>query len=82
MAEGFGTLTDTPDKPLVSGRGVWKDNTWRVAFVYPLQADGKYGVSLAPGGETATAFAVWDGGNQEVGSRKAWSDWVTFTLAP
>lgn len=35
---------------------------------------------LAPGDETLAAFAVWEGGAREVGSRKAWSDWVKLKL--
>ena len=30
----------------------------------------------------AASFAVWDGGNREVGPRKSWAPWVPVRLAP
>lgn len=80
VAEGFGTLTSVGNQQKVEGRGEYKDGTWRVALTYPIGAD--VGVKIAPGGETALGFAVWDGGNQEVGSRKAWAtSWLALQLS-
>jgi hypothetical protein len=31
-------------------------------------------------GKGVWAFAVWDGGSKEVGSRKAWANWVQLKL--
>jgi hypothetical protein len=81
VAEGWGTLTIQPDDQQADGKGVWRDGVWRVVMTHPL--DGGAGdVRFAAGGETAAAFAVWDGGSREVGPRKAWAPWVALKLAP
>lgn len=81
-AEGFGTLTALPQDQDTDGRGVWKDGTWRVVFTHPLTPLSKNSARFAEGGATVIGFAVWDGGNREVGARKAWAGWVPFRLAP
>ncbi len=81
-AEGFGTLTALPEDQDTDGRGIWKDGTWRVVFTHPLAPLSKNSAQFSEGGETVIGFAVWDGGNREVGARKAWAGWVPFTLAP
>jgi hypothetical protein len=80
MAEGFGTLTVKLDQH-ADGRGVWKDGAWRVVITLPLATESANSPRLAPGGETAVAFAVWEGAQREVGGRKAWSSWVPLKLA-
>lgn len=80
MAEGLGTITVNPDQN-ADGKGVWRDGGWRVVIAYPLVDAGEDRVRLSPGAETVIAFAVWDGGNREVGARKARSSWVPFRLA-
>lgn len=80
IAEGFGSLTDRSASRKVSGKGIHKNGAWQVVFTYPLAASGEDVVNLQAGGETAVALAVWDGGSQEVGSRKAWSQWVALHL--
>ncbi|MEO5347272.1 MAG: ethylbenzene dehydrogenase-related protein [Magnetococcus sp. YQC-9] len=80
VAEGFGTLTTKPHQE-ADGRGVWKNGVWRVVITTPMVADGANAPKLNPGENTVMAFAVWDGGSQEVGARKAWSDWVALKLA-
>lgn len=79
-AEGFGTMTVHPEQN-ADGKGVWKDGGWRVVITHPLVTSSEHHLRLQPGSETVIAFAVWDGGNREVGSRKAWSAWVPFRLA-
>ncbi|MBF0435983.1 MAG: hypothetical protein HQL77_11505 [Magnetococcales bacterium] len=80
VAEGFGTLTHVGNQQQVDGKGVRKGETWRVAMTYPLGTDS--GIKLTPGGETALGFAVWDGGNGDRGSRKAWSSaWLPLKLS-
>lgn len=81
MAEGFGTLTTVPGDQDTDGRGVWKDGKWTVVFTHPMAPFSKNSSRFTPGGETVAAFAVWDGGNQEVGARKAWAGWIPFRLA-
>ena len=80
MAEGFGTMTVKPDQR-ADGRGAWKDGIWRVVITTPLWVESQGAAHLMPGGQTLVAFAVWDGGNREVGSRKAWSGWLPLRLA-
>lgn len=80
IAEGWGTLTIQPDDQQADGKGVWADGTWRVVITHPL-VGGEADLRFAPGGETAAAFAVWDGGSREVGPRKAWSTWISLKLA-
>ncbi|MBF0185161.1 MAG: hypothetical protein HQM06_12350 [Magnetococcales bacterium] len=79
MAEGFGTLT-ARSQPQATGKGVYKDGSWHVTITVPMAPAGENAPKLAVGGKTVVAVAVWDGGSQEVGSRKAWSDWVNLSL--
>jgi DMSO reductase family type II enzyme heme b subunit len=80
MAEGWGSMTVKPDQHAL-GKGVWKDGTWRVVITRPMVTDDASAPQLLPGDRTVAAFAVWEGGNREVGARKAWSPWVPLTLA-
>jgi DMSO reductase family type II enzyme heme b subunit len=80
MAEGWGTMTVKPDQHAL-GSGVWRDGTWRVVITRPLVSDDRNAPQLVPGVRTVVAFAVWEGGNQEVGSRKAWASWTPLVIA-
>lgn len=80
MAEGWGTLTVTPEQN-GDGKGIWKNGVWRVVITHPLTGTSETQAHLEPGGETVAAFAAWDGGNREVGSRKAWSALIPLKLA-
>jgi hypothetical protein len=80
IAEGWGSLTIQPDDQRADGKGVWSDGVWRVVITHPL-VGGEADVRFSAGGETAAAFAVWDGGSREVGPRKAWSTWLTLKFA-
>lgn len=73
-AEGFST--SSVQESAAVGRGEWKDGVWTLVIVRPLARPG--GSSFAPGGSTFAAFAVWQGGQDEVGARKS----VTMTWAP
>ncbi len=79
MAAGFGSLTIKPEQR-VGAKGIWADGHWTVVLARPLKADGDFDPKLAPGDNSVAAFAVWDGGKDETGSRKAWSDWVPLSL--
>ncbi|CAK0768009.1 EB_dh domain-containing protein [Gammaproteobacteria bacterium] len=79
MAEGFSTLTTKPDQH-ADGKGIWENGGWHVVITTPLVTESTNAPHLAVGQSTNAAFAVWDGGNKEVGSRKAWSAWVPLTL--
>jgi DMSO reductase family type II enzyme heme b subunit len=72
-AEGPGTLRPA-GKTLSAGRGRRTKDGWAVVMSRPMP-DG-----LLPGGRTQVAFAVWEGGSQEVGSRKMRSAWVPMIV--
>ncbi|MBF0134792.1 MAG: ethylbenzene dehydrogenase-related protein [Magnetococcus sp. DMHC-1] len=80
VAEGFGTLTVKQHQE-ADGHGVWRDGAWHVVITVPMAPEATNSPRLEPGGQTVTAFAVWEGGAKEVGSRKSWSDWVPVSLA-
>lgn len=79
-AEGWGTMTVETDADDANGNGIWANGVWRVVIVHPLTGDSENDIHLAAGAESVVAFAVWDGGNREVGSRKSWSNWVPLKL--
>lgn len=79
MAEGWGTMTVKPDQHAL-GKGIWKDGVWRVVITRPMVSDDVNAPRLTPGLKTFAAFAVWEGGNREVGARKAWSSWVPVVI--
>jgi hypothetical protein len=79
MAEGWGTMTVKPDQHAL-GKGVWKAGVWRVVITRPMVSDDLNAPRLLPGIRTLIAFAVWDGGNREVGARKAWASWVPLVI--
>jgi len=81
MAEGFGSLTVLPEQH-ADGKGVWATGRWRVVITRPLATGDTYSPSLRPGDKTLAAFAVWDGGSKEAGSRKGWANWVELKLDP
>ena len=79
MAEGWGTMTVKPDQHAL-GKGAWKNGVWRVVITRPMVSDDLNAPRLLPGNRTVAAFAVWDGGNREVGARKAWASWVPLVI--
>ena len=80
MAEGWGTMTVKPDQHALGG-GVWSGGTWRVVITRPMVSDDVNAPQLVPGDRTVVGFAVWEGGSQEVGARKAWAPWVPLVIA-
>jgi hypothetical protein len=80
MAEGWGSMTVKPDQHAL-GSGVWREGAWRVVITRPMVSDDLNAPRLTPGDRTVAAFAVWEGGHREVGSRKAWSPWVPLVIA-
>jgi hypothetical protein len=79
FAEGWGTMTVKPEQH-ADGRGVWRDGAWRVTISHRMKR-AENDPDLAPGSETLAAFAVWDGGNREVGGRKSWANWVSVQVS-
>lgn len=79
IASGFGTLT-THEQAAIEGRGVWENGTWSVVFIRELTPAAADLATFQEAGELATAFAVWNGSNEEVGARKQLSSFVTFGI--
>jgi hypothetical protein len=73
-AEGFST--SSVQESAAAGHGEWRDGRWTLVVVRPLALEG--GSTFAPGDRTFAAFAIWQGGRDEVGARKS----VTMTWAP
>ena len=68
VAEGFSTSTVLEGHG-GGAKGTWKDGSWSVVITRPLAIEG--GSMIVPGGTNALAYAVWQGGHGEVGSRKS-----------
>lgn len=75
IAEGFGSSTIAQNAMAV-GEGEWKDRRWTVVIARPLAREN--GSVLLEGGDTFLGFAIWQGGKDEVGSRKS----VTMSWTP
>lgn len=75
FAEGFGSSA-VIENPESIGKGIWRNNEWTVIIARPLVHKG--GSQLHPGGKSFVSFAAWQGGKDEVGSRKA----VTMLWTP
>ena len=78
MAEGFGSSVVTPGGNSV-GRGTWKDGAWTVVISRALNCPG--GSVLEVGKSSSLGMAIWQGGQDEVGSRKAITMmWTPFKI--
>jgi hypothetical protein len=79
FAEGWGTSAVIQNVEAM-GAGQWRNGEWSVIIVRPLKREN--GSVLAPGKDAFLGFAVWDGGKQEVGSRKSVTmAWVPLQIA-
>lgn len=81
IAEGFGTLT-TSHSQHTEGKGVHAGGKWSVVFVRPFATGDPEDPRWGPGKSVPVAFAAWDGGKGEVGSKKSFSGWITVQLSP
>lgn len=68
VAEGFSTSA-VQEGHGSAARGVWSNGEWSLVIVRQLVVEG--GSSLRAGEPSSIAFAVWQGGKGEVGSRKS-----------
>ncbi|MFZ5442113.1 MAG: ethylbenzene dehydrogenase-related protein [Myxococcota bacterium] len=75
IAEGYST-SSVQEGHGGLGRAVWSDGEWHLVITRPLKSEG--GSVLEPGGRSFAGFAVWQGGRDEVGSRKC----VTMLWTP
>jgi len=79
VAEGFSTSSVQAGRG-GQGKAIWKDGEWSLVITRPLSSEG--GSMLTPGASSFVAFAVWQGGAGEVGSRKCVTMmWTPLTLA-
>lgn len=68
VAEGFSTSA-VQEGHGSAARGVYREGGWTLVVVRPLSVEG--GSSLKVGERGNVAFAIWQGGKGEVGSRKS-----------
>jgi hypothetical protein len=73
IAEGPGTITPATDADS-KGHGRWTSDGWGVVITRRLPA----GLSAQTGSQVA--FAVWEGGQEEVGARKMRTGWIALAL--
>lgn len=73
IAEGPGTLSPGPSLGS-GGRGRWSPEGWSVLIARRLPE------GLAPGTRSQVAFAVWEGSQQEGGSRKMRTGWIPVAM--
>ncbi|MBL7929036.1 MAG: c-type cytochrome [Bacteroidia bacterium] len=76
-AEGFGTLA-TQETQSASGWGEWREGKWRVCIIIPVNTGNIFKASFKD--KTKVAFAVWDGGNQNIGGRKHYTQWADLFI--
>jgi DMSO reductase family type II enzyme heme b subunit len=73
IAEGPGSLSPAAAAGS-KGKGVRTGEGWSVVIVRRLPN------GLTPGGRTQAAFAIWEGGQNEVGARKMRTGWVPLLM--
>ena len=78
IAEGFSTSSVQAGHGSVA-HADWKDGEWTLVIVRPLVVEG--GSTLKAGTKSNVAFAAWQGGKGEVGSRKCVSlSWTPVSV--
>ncbi|PKL76012.1 MAG: hypothetical protein CVV27_12425 [Candidatus Melainabacteria bacterium HGW-Melainabacteria-1] len=78
LAEGFGSSA-VANSIEAEAQGVWANGKWQVVISRPLSS--KQGSLVQPGPKNAFCVAVWQGGKNEVGSRKSLSMmWISLNL--
>ncbi len=81
-AAGFtGTLT-TQSRQDARAWGRFADGRWTVVFARPLDTGDPQDRALKPGDAHEIHFAVWDGGENDVGAKKSYSMLIPMTLEP
>ncbi len=75
IAEGYSTSSVQQGHGSMA-KGEWKNGEWTLVIVRPLAIEGGATMKAGEGGNIA--FAVWQGGKGEVGSRKC----VTMAWTP
>ena len=80
IAEGWGTLTHQPESA-TNAQGIWAEGRWAVVFSRPLATDDPNDYQFIDD-KGEIAFAVWQGGDNNVGGRKHWSNWTPYQIQP
>lgn len=79
FAEGFGTSSVIKNVEAMA-HGEWNKNGWTVVITRPLVREE--GSHLNVGEDSFVAFAIWQGGKDEVGSRKSVTmQWTPLSIA-
>lgn len=79
VAVGFGTLTTHQEQEAV-GKGIHDGRRWRVVMARPMRGTGTNKAEVTPGQTRQVAFAVWNGGQGQRGSRKQYALWVPMEV--
>ncbi len=79
VAGGFGSLTIQAHQDAFAS-GEWKDGKWTVVFSRPLKSKDENDPQLKVKEKTSFSFAVWEGGQKNVGGRKNYAMWTPLLL--
>lgn len=79
VAVGFGTLTTHKEQEAV-GKGVHDGRRWRVVIAMPMKGNGTNKAEVTAGQTRQVAFAVWNGGQGQRGSRKQYALWAPMEV--
>lgn len=79
LAFGFFTITTQAHQDAL-GRGVYRDGGWAVVVSRRLETSDPQDNPVESG--SVVAFAVWDGGNGDRGSRKSTTTWIPLRVEP
>ena len=79
VAVGFGTLTTHKEQEAV-GKGVHDGKRWRVVIAMPMKGKGTNKAEVTAGQTRQVAFAVWNGGQGQRGSRKQYALWAPMEV--
>ncbi len=79
VAQRVGSLT-RKDNQIVQGRGLWRDGSWNVVFKRSLTTKNQQQDCQFSGLKQSVSFAIWDGDQDDRGSRKSISEWVNLQI--
>jgi plastocyanin len=68
------------ENSILTGRGQWQDGSWRVIIKRALSTSDPERDAQLKGGKIHVSFAVWDGSEDDRGSRKSISEWVILQV--
>jgi DMSO reductase family type II enzyme heme b subunit len=74
------STTATATSQSVVGNGVYASGRWKVVLSRPMTTTSTTDAQFARGQNTAIAFAVWNGGNNERNGMKSTSAWQNLSV--